>query len=40
VLVAFIAISFGAIDVTVLVPYWAWMLFATTLNAALAILST
>lgn len=23
-----------------LVPYWAWVLFATTLNAALAILST
>jgi len=57
VLVAFIAISFVAIDVTVLltmlrfwpilreaawmlVPYWAWVLFATTLNAALAILST
>ena len=54
-LVAFIAISFVAIDVTVLltmlrfwpilreaawmlVPYWAWVLFATTLNAALAIL--
>ena len=56
-LVAFIAISFVAIDVTVLltmlrfwpilreaawmlVPYWTWVLFATTLNAALAILTT